>query len=196
MEFTTHIVWFLIVGTLLASTATFSQLLSKVWISPAQLQLCFGFLLGPMFLDVIELDWEHNSKLLEVVTEVAVIISLYSAGVKTGLPLLSGKWIPAVQLATAGMLATIVLTVLLGACLLGLSLAASLLLASVLAPTDPVLADELQLRHEEDDHPLRRTLTGEAGFNDGAAFPFVLLAVGLADNSLHPLGYAYLKWIQ
>ncbi len=64
---------------------------------------------------------------------------------------------------------------------LGMDGASSLLVASVCAPTDPVLASELQLQKEEmyenKNTGIRYALTSEAGLNDGMAFPFVFLAI-------------------
>lgn len=70
---------------------------------------------------------------------------------------------------------------LLGVYFLTLSIPASLLLASILTPTDPVLASDVQLDDPEREDKLkdkiRFTLTAEAGLNDGMAFPFTYLAV-------------------
>lgn len=72
----------------------------------------------------------------------------------------------------------------LGIYFLAFSVPASLLLAAVLAPTDPVLAAEIQLdeptREKEPEDKRRFTLTTEAGLNDGMAFPFTYLAVLVA----------------
>jgi len=80
---------------------------------------------------------------------------------------------------------TIVALWLLGHALMGLSAAGALLLAAALAPTDPVLASDVQVGPpgggQEDE--VRFSLTSEAGFNDGLAFPFVLLAIVLAHEA-------------
>ena len=67
-----------------------------------------------------------------------------------------------------------------------------MLLGAILAPTDPVLASDVQVEHPFDYDPLRFTLTGEAGYNDGTAFPFVMLGLGLL--GLHDLGQFGLRW--
>jgi NhaP-type Na+/H+ or K+/H+ antiporter len=56
---------------------------------------------------------------------------------------------------------------------LGLNWGASILLGAILAPTDPVLASEVQVNHAEDRSELRFGLTSEGGLNDALAFPFV-----------------------
>ena len=76
---------------------------------------------------------------------------------------------------------------------MGLSWGAGVLLGAILAPTDPVLASDVQVEHPFDYDPLRFSLTGEAGFNDGTAFPFVMLGLGLL--GLHDIGPFGLRWI-
>ena len=82
---------------------------------------------------------------------------------------------------------------LLGVALLGLPLGAAVLLGAVLAPTDPVLASDVQVESEDDRDHVRFGLTGEAGMNDGTAFPFVMLGLGLlGHNDLGAFGW---KWV-
>lgn len=76
---------------------------------------------------------------------------------------------------------------------LNLPLGAGILLGAVLAPTDPVLATDVQSRHPGDNDQLRFTLTCEAGMNDGTAFPFVMLGLGLL--GLHELGENGVWWV-
>ena len=68
-----------------------------------------------------------------------------------------------------------------------------ILLGAVLAPTDPVLAGDVQVNDPGDRDRLRFGLTGEAGLNDGAAFPFVMLGLGLL--GLHELGAGGWRWV-
>jgi NhaP-type Na+/H+ or K+/H+ antiporter len=75
---------------------------------------------------------------------------------------------------------------------LGLSLGAALMLAAVLAPTDPVLASDVQVDNPGDRDRLRFSLSGEGGLNDGTAFPFVMLALGVL--GLHDLGPGTWRW--
>ena len=67
------------------------------------------------------------------------------------------------------------------------------LLAAMLAPTDPVLASDVQLANPNDRDSVRFSLTGEGGLNDGAAFPFVML--GLALLGLRDQGSSYWRWV-
>ncbi len=187
--------WYLLVGALLISISLMRPLLARSWVSPVHLQLLAGMLAGPWCLDLIQLSMVGDSNLLEVASEIAVIISLYAAGIKMRIPLLSRRWMAPLVLASVTMVATIALTAIVGVYLLGLSWPAALLLGAVLAPTDPVLADRVQVEHAGDDDRLRQGLTGEAGLNDGTAFPFVLLAIGLISPELHQLGPGLSTWL-
>jgi sodium/hydrogen antiporter len=75
---------------------------------------------------------------------------------------------------------------LIGVAALGLPVGAAILLGAILAPTDPVLASEVQVADPQDRDRLRFALTGEGGLNDGLAFPFAMLGLGLL--GLHEIG--------
>ena len=76
------------------------------------------------------------------------------------------------------MTITVGLTTVAAMTLFDLSLGAAIIFGAVLAPTDPVLASDVQVAHARDTGRVRFTLTGEAGLNDGTAFPFLMLALG------------------
>jgi NhaP-type Na+/H+ or K+/H+ antiporter len=120
--------------------------------------------------------------IVERLSEFVVIISLMGAGLKIDRPFGWKRWRLTWRLLGVSMPLTILALAVLGQSLLGLGLATAILLAASLAPTDPVLASDVQVgppgSGEEDE--VRFTLTSEAGLNDGLAFPFVLLAVALA----------------
>lgn len=172
----------------LAATA-----ISRLPITSAIFYLTVGLLLGTTFLDILHFDPLENSAVLEVVTEIAVLISLFSAGVKMPVPVTWKRWEPSFRLAWVSM--TITVTLVAGFCyfVLHLPLGAGILLGAILAPTDPVLATDVQIRRAGDNDPLRFILTSEAGMNDGSAFPFVMLGLGLL--GLHEVGNMSEKWI-
>jgi len=130
--------------------------------------------------------------MLERLTEIAVLISLFTAGMKLELPLRDRRWRIPVQLATVSMIVTVAAVTALGVYGLGLSLGAAVLLGAILAPTDPVLASDVQVANPGDRDRLRFGLTGEGGLNDGTAFPFVMLGLGLL--GVHELGEAGWRW--
>jgi NhaP-type Na+/H+ or K+/H+ antiporter len=115
-------------------------------------------------------------------TEFVVIIALMGAGLKLDRTPGLKSWALTWRLLGIAMPLTILALAVLGSWLLGLGLAAALLLAAALAPTDPVLASDVQVgppgQGEEDD--VRFALTSEAGLNDALAFPFIHLAILLA----------------
>jgi sodium/hydrogen antiporter len=98
-----------------------------------------------------------------------------------------------IRLAFVSMSLTVGLITLVGVGLLGMPMGAAVLLGAILAPTDPVLASEVQLESASDRDRLRFSLTGEAGLNDGTAFPFVMLGLGLL--GLHNLGPWAGRWL-
>jgi NhaP-type Na+/H+ or K+/H+ antiporter len=124
---------------------------------------------------------EHLA-ILEHLCELVVIISLMGAGLKIDRPFGWGRWKLTWRLLGVSMLLTILGLVVLGQTLLGLGLGTAVLLAAALAPTDPVLASDVQVGPPggEEEDEVRFTLTSEAGLNDGLAFPFVLLAIALS----------------
>lgn len=118
--------------------------------------------------------------MLEVLTEVAILVSLFSAGIKMPVPFRRANWNAPMRLAWVSMIFTVIMVAAFGYFVLGLPAGAAILLGGVLAPTDPVLATNVQIRHAGDTDRLRFTLTCEAGMNDGSAAPFVFL--GLAGS--------------
>ncbi|NIK47728.1 cation:proton antiporter [Variibacter gotjawalensis] len=115
-------------------------------------------------------------------SEFVVIIALMGAGLKIDRVFGFRRWSIAWRLIAITMPLSIVAITLLAGWWMGLSWTIALLLGSALAPTDPVLAADVQVgppkSEEEDD--VRFGLTAEAGLNDGFAFPFVNLAIVLA----------------
>jgi sodium/hydrogen antiporter len=131
------------------------------------------------------LDPVGNVSLIDHLTEIAVIMALFSAGLKLDRPLTWRAWGSTARLLLIAMPVTIGLVALLGSQLLGLSAGAAVLLGACLAPTDPVLAGDIGVGPpgDEDEHEPNFALTSEAGLNDGLAFPFVLAGVYLAAES-------------
>ena len=190
MEFT---VWYIIIGLLLIGMALVGTRLKRLPLTTALLYLLVGAGLGPWGFGLIRLDPIRSSALLERVTEFAVLVSLFTAGLKLRTPLADRRWLLPVRLASVSMVVTVGLIAAVGVLLLDLPLGAAVLLGAVLAPTDPVLASDVQVAHPTDSDRLRFGLTGEAGLNDGTAFPFVMLGLGLM--GLHDLGSVGWKWL-
>jgi sodium/hydrogen antiporter len=185
--------WFLLLGGLLLTMGLSASLLKRLPATTAIVYLAVGLLFGPTVLNLFHFNPLKESALLEVLTEVAVLISLFSAGVKMPVPINLLRWRAPVLLATVAMALTVGLVAAYAYWLLGLPLGAAVLLGAIVAPTDPVLATDVQVRHPGDRDQLRFSLTCEAGMNDGSAFPFVVLGLGLL--GLHDLGDHGLRWL-
>lgn len=123
---------------------------------------------------------------VKIITEIIVVISLMGAGLKIGVRYKLHHWRNTLRLIHTAMPIYIAGIFALGIYVLGLDGASALLLAAVCAPTDPVLASDLQLTKDETEGEkntgMRYLLTAEAGLNDGLAFPFVYLAILWSQN--------------
>jgi sodium/hydrogen antiporter len=189
----TFAVWALLVGVLSIAMALTGTLLRRLPMSPAMFYLAAGVGLGPVGLGLLSPDPVADAGVLEHVTEVAVLISLFSVGLKLGPPRRGRRWSITLRLAFGSMLVTVAVLAVAAVLVLGLDPAAAVLLGALLAPTDPVLASDVQLESRDDRDRLRFSLTGEGGLNDGTAFPFVMLGLGLLGR--HELGTAGWRWI-
>ncbi|HYP21557.1 MAG TPA: cation:proton antiporter, partial [Chloroflexia bacterium] len=184
--------WYLVAGALLVVMALGGSVLKRLPLTTSILYLAVGFALGQHGAGLIDIDPLEESGLLERLTEVAVIISVFTAGLKLRAPLSRPRWFIPVRLAFLSMTITVGLITLVGVAVLGLPVGVAVLLGAILAPTDPVLASDVQLEHPFDRDKLKFGLTGEAGLNDGAAFPFVMLGLGLL--GLHDIGDFGWRW--
>lgn len=185
--------WALVVGALLITMVLSGTLMKRLPLSASMFYLAVGYLLGTGGLGLMTADPHLVSGLLERVAEVAVLISLFSVGLKLGLPFSSHHWRLPLRLAFVSMTLVVGLITLVGFFLLGMSIGAAILLGGILAPTDPVLASDVQVEETSDRDRLRFSLSGEGGFNDGAAFPFVMLGLGLL--GMHELGTWGWRWL-
>jgi len=115
-------------------------------------------------------------------TELTVIISLMGTGLKIDQPFSFRTWKVPFRLISVTMLLCIASVAFLATWLLNFDIASAILLGAVLAPTDPVLASDVQVEPpmEGKKENVKFSLTAEAGMNDGAAFPFTWLAITTA----------------
>lgn len=189
MEFA---LWSVIVGLLLVLMALSYTVVQRLPVSTAMLYLLVGIGVSPWGLDLLPDDpWRHTL-LLERMAELVVLVSLFTAGLKLSPGLRDKRWRLPVRLALTSMLITIALVALAAWLLLGFAPGPAIVLGAILAPTDPVLASDVQVSRPTDRDRLRFALTGEGGLNDGTAFPFVLLGLGLM--GLHDLGALGWRW--
>lgn len=177
-----YILWLTLAGVLIALVAWLPLALKRLPLSLPILCIAAGvgiFLLPAVSLKPLPLTYPE---ITERFTELVVIIALMGAGLKLDRLFSWRRWSVTWRLLGITMPLSIAAITAIGGWGLGLSWTAALLLGACLAPTDPVLASDVQVgppkTGEEDE--VRFGLTSEAGLNDGLAFPFVNLAIALA----------------
>jgi NhaP-type Na+/H+ or K+/H+ antiporter len=186
---------YLLLGLSLLLAIVLPQLTHRIALSPPMVLVGVGLLIGLLPLpEGISTEPQAHRELITHVTEFTVLVSLMGVGlaIERTLDLRSWRswltWSPVWRLLAVAMPLTILGVTLLGWWVAGLAPAVALLLGAVLAPTDPVLASDVQVGEpvtedlEEDELPvedddIRFALTAEAGLNDALAFPFVHLAL-------------------
>lgn len=178
----TYVLSIAVIGLSILGMACMPSITRKINISYGVLYVLAGILLYTLlkkWLPWPDPIW-HEDYAIHI-TEIAVIIALMGTGLKIDQPFSFKTWRIPFRLISVTMLLCIAAASALGIALLGLDLASALLLGAVLAPTDPVLASEVQvgppLEEDKEKDNIRFPLTAEAGMNDGMAFPFVWLAI-------------------
>jgi NhaP-type Na+/H+ or K+/H+ antiporter len=169
--------WMAVLGSLLLILTLASTYLRWMPVTTSAIYLAFGLGIGPWGLGIWRVDLQQIVGWLEHLTEVAVLVSLFVGGTKLRLAFRHTAWKSAYLLAGPVMLASIAGVTLVGHFVLGLDLGVAMLIGALLAPTDPVLASLVQVSDAQDVDRVRYGLSGEAGFNDGVAFPFVIFAL-------------------
>ncbi|MCU1628448.1 MAG: putative sodium/proton antiporter [Pseudonocardia sp.] len=175
---------FALVGLGALMAALLPRLLANRPLSMPIVFLALGVAVFAVFPDLPDPDPLAHPAAAEHLTEIGVIVALMGAGLKLDRPLGRRSWSSTWRLLAIAMPLTIAATALLGWWWAGLVPAAALLLGSSLAPTDPVLASDVQVGdpggHAEGEDEVRFALTSEAGLNDALAFPFVYAAIAMA----------------
>ncbi|HEY0179934.1 MAG TPA: cation:proton antiporter [Dokdonella sp.] len=179
----TFLGWVAAAGSLLLVMAMLQGLLARLPIATSQIYLVIGLAVGPLGLGWIRLDVVESAHWIERIAELGVSASLFFGALKLRLRLRNPAWRPAYRLALPAMLLSILGVALVVRLLLGLDWPHALLIGAILAPTDPVLAGMVTVDDASDHDSVRYALSGEAGLNDGMAFPFVKLALLLLDGS-------------
>lgn len=171
MDVSVYILDLLAIGLLLLLVTLGSGWISRLPLSFALIYLIVGIVVGPYGFNMVQL--RPNAEFLERLTEFIVIVSLFSCGLKMNRPLKLWAWQITARLIGLLMPICILAIAAVGHWFIGLNWGAAILLGAILAPTDPVLASEVQLADIEDEDELRFGLTSEGGLNDALAFPFV-----------------------
>jgi NhaP-type Na+/H+ or K+/H+ antiporter len=172
-----------VIGIAALGMAWMPAISEKIKISYAIIYMLFGVLLYSLFNRLLPLPnpiWKNDFTVH--LTELTVIVSLMGTGLKIDQPFSFRQWRVPFRLISITMLLSIMVVTFLGWWFFNFDLASALLLGAVLAPTDPVLAADVQVGppHEKEEENVKFSLTAEAGMNDGTAFPFTWLAIALA----------------
>ncbi len=158
-------------------------------ISFPMIMVALGALLYLLPLDLPDPDPMLHNTFFYHLTELAVIISLMGTGLKVNRKFSVSNFRIPLLLVFVTMIGCIAAVAFSGL-LIGLLPASALLLGAVFAPTDPVIADDVQVKfHEKDEHAVTFSLTSEAGLNDGMAFPFTWFAVLAAVYGFEETGW-------
>jgi NhaP-type Na+/H+ or K+/H+ antiporter len=178
----TYILILLVIGLLLLVVTLGSGWISRLPLSYALIYLLVGIGLGQYGLELIKL--RPDAEFLQRLTEFVVIVSVFSCGLKMNRPFRFRFWQSPIRLIVLLMPISIFAISAIAHWFLGMTWNAAILLGAILAPTDPVLASEVQLAHIDDKDELRFALTSEGGLNDALAFPFVYFGIyALKDNN-------------
>ncbi|WOD40072.1 sodium:proton antiporter [Nodosilinea sp. E11] len=175
-----YILDLLVIGILLLAVTLGSGWIEKLPLSYALIYLIVGVLLSPYGFNLVQV--RPDTELLERLTEFVVLVSLFSCGLKMNRPLNALAWNSTIRLIGFLMPISIFAIAAIGHFFLALDWGASILLGAILAPTDPVLASEVQLDDPQDYNELRFGLTSEGGLNDALAFPFVYFGLHWIEN--------------
>lgn len=186
-----------VVGAIVILARWLPRLISKREPAAAPLMILFGAGASLLIPGLPTLPDPRQTPLpWELVSELTVIVALFAAGMRIDSLRPWKRWVPTLRMLGIAMPLTIFAVALLGVWWGALTLAGAILLGAVLAPTDPVLAADVQVGPplEGQENPVRFTLTTEAGLNDGLAFPFVYLGLIIAAEGLNPGAWA-LDWL-
>ena len=171
----TYILSLLTIGLLLLAVTLGSGWIERLPLSYAIIYLVVGVLLGSYGFGLIKMT--PDTQFLERLSEFVVIVSVFGCGLKINRPLKLWAWQSTIRLIGILMPLSILALTAVAHYVLGMGWGAAVLLGAILAPTDPVLASEVQLAHIEDKDELRFALTSEGGLNDSLAFPFVYFGI-------------------
>ncbi|MBW4481140.1 MAG: sodium:proton antiporter [Tildeniella torsiva UHER 1998/13D] len=175
-----YILDLLVIGLLLLAVTLGSGWIGRLPLSYALIYLIVGIILSPYGFNLVRA--RPDTAFLERLTEFVVLISLFSCGLKMNRPLKAWAWNSTIRLIGFLMPISIFAIAAIGHFFLKLEWGAGILLGAILAPTDPVLASEVQLDDPQDRDELRFGLTSEGGLNDALAFPFVYFGLHWLEN--------------
>ncbi|KAH9812689.1 Sodium/hydrogen exchanger family-domain-containing protein [Melampsora americana] len=176
----------------------------KLYVGEAIIAVVFGIILGPMVLGLFDpRSWgggEDFDHLTLELTRIVISLSVFAVGVELPKAYVLRHWRSlAVLLGPLMLIGWMISGLLIYVLIPGLDFLSSLLVAAACTPTDPILAASVvgKGKYAQKHVPahLRHLLQAESGCNDGAAFPFLFLALFIALRGDYSLGKVVGEWI-
>ncbi|GAA5822504.1 hypothetical protein JCM3770_002440 [Rhodotorula araucariae] len=176
----------------------------RLYVGEAIIATCFGIAFSGyaagIFAPRTWSDGHHTDEITLELTRIVIALSVFAVGVELpkayvwrhwrGLSILLGPIMLLGWMVSAGLMYAIIP---------GLEFLPALVLAAAVTPTDPILASSVvgkgKYAQEHVPSHIRHILQAESGCNDGAAFPFLYLALFLLLRGDHSVGSAIGYWI-
>jgi NhaP-type Na+/H+ or K+/H+ antiporter len=159
------------------------MLLASRWrVSPALLALGLGLTLGRPGLALIQPQLSEDGGPVESVCQIALLTSLFCVSLRLQAPFEWHRWRAPLRLSTLSLLSAWALAAAAAKALFDVSLLQALLIASVLAPLDAVLAADAaggMAEGSDSDNHAANVLAAEGAFSSGLAVPAVVAVLGL-----------------
>jgi NhaP-type Na+/H+ or K+/H+ antiporter len=185
--------WCLTIGAVLVSMVLIGSIVERLPFTPAILYLGAGYAIGAGGAALHGLHPIADATLIRILSEIAIAISLFAVGLTLRAPISRHAWRVPLLLAVPAMILTIALLAIAAWKICGLPPGVALVLAAILAPTDPVLGADVHVERPGDRDYVRFGVTAEGGLNDGLAMPAVIL--GLGALGLRKLGPWATEWV-
>lgn len=196
--FETYNLILLILGCAILAATVLPRFLSKHPLSMPIILMASGYLLYFLPIKSVIPDAKIHGEFIEHISELAVIIAVMAAGLKINRRPNFKTWMITWRLLGITMTLTIAAAAFIGWWFASFVPATAVLLGAVLAPTDPVLASELEEEGPGEKmgkkNELKFALTSEAGLNDGLAFPFTNMALAMAIVGVNPSNW-FTSWL-
>lgn len=188
----------LIIGFAILAASVLPRVLSKYPLSMPIVLIISGYFIYMLPIKFITPNHHLHGDYIEHITELAVIIAIMGAGLKINRIPSIKNWMITWRLLGITMVLTIAAAAFIGWWIAAFVPATAMLLGAVIAPTDPVLASEIEEEgpgeNSDEKSELKFALTSEAGLNDGLAFPFTNMAIAMAMVGVHPSNW-FKSWL-
>jgi sodium/hydrogen antiporter len=172
-----------LIGVVIVISALLSGLVEKTGLPQVAVFLGLGAAIGPAGLNLFDVDL--HSPILRVVGTLSLVLVLFTDAVSLNLSEVRTHRLLSFLVVGPGTLFSALLIAIFSWWLLGLSLAAALILGAALASTDPVMVRAL-LGKPGLNPGVRQALRLEGGMNDAVLLPLVLVGMTLLAQGHSP----------